>query len=174
MKKTIIATLAILIIASVSIFAVTDTFDVTTTITEIGHVKVSSAIIAGNTLSDFTASGNFTELVVEASGTQDFSAYLTTLSNKRTGYEVTMKATSMKSLATPTTYIDYTVGCGTGSITTTGATTSTTPIKIVDVNSLTQLTGASEEITLSVDATTYDKAVSGGYSGTVTFTFSAT
>lgn len=174
MKKTIIATLLILLIASASIFAVADSFNVTTTVGEIGLMKVSSAEITGNTSLAYTNSGDFTELVIENSGEQTFEAYLTTLSNKRSGYEVTMKATPMTSAATPTTYIDYTVGCGTGTITTNGASTSTTPVTIIDVTSLTELTGASEAITLSVDETTYEAAVSGSYTGTVTFNYTAT
>lgn len=174
MKKTIIATLLILLIASASIFAVADSFDVKTTVGEIGLMKVSSAAIADNTSLAYTNSGDFTELVIESSGEQTFEAYLTTLSNKRSGYEVTMKATPMTSAATPTTYIDYTVGCGTGTITTDGANTSTTPVTIIDVTSLTELTGASKAITLSVDSATFEAAVSGNYTGTVTFNYTAT
>ena len=174
MKKTIIATLLILLIASASIFAVADSFNVTTTVGEIGLMKVSKLAIAANTSQAFSDSGDFIELVIENSGEQTFEAYLTTLSNKRSGYEVTMKATPMTSAATPTTYIDYTVGCGTGTITTNGASTSTTPVTIIDVTSLTELTGSSEAITLSVDETTYEAAVSGSYTGTVTFNYTAT
>ena len=174
MKKTIIATLLILLIASASIFAVADSFNVTTTVGEIGLMKVSSAEITGNTSLAYTNSGDFTELVIENSGAQTFEAYLTTLSNKRSGYEVTMKATPMTSAATPTTYIDYTVGCGTGTITTTGATTPATAVTIIDIASLTELTGASKAITLSVDSATFEAAVSGSYTGTVTFNYTAT
>ena len=174
MKKTIIATLLILTIASASIFAVADSFNVITTVGETGLMKVSSAVIAGHTSLAYTNSGDFTELVIENSGEQTFEAYLTTLSNKRSGYEVTMKATPMTSAATPTTYIDYTVGCGTGTITTTGATTPATAVTIIDIASLTELTGASKAITLSVDSATFEAAVSGSYTGTVTFNYTAT
>lgn len=175
MKKTFMASLLILIIASASIFAVQDSFEVTTTIGEIGYMKVSELAIAGNTSQAYADTGLFGDLTISTSGPQTFSAYLTTLSNKRTGYEVTMIATPMTStVGSATSYINYTVGCGTGSITTNGASTTTTAVKVVDVNSLVALTGDSKQITLSVDKPSFDAAVSGTYTGTVTFNYSAT
>jgi len=173
MKKTFIATLLVLIIASTSIFAVTDSFDVSTTIGEIGNMKVSALPIAGNTLADYTASGLFTELGTTGFGDQTFEAYLTTLSNKRSGYEVTMNATAMKSEATPTTYIDYTVTVNSKSVETLGSRVNTV-VTPVDVATVSELTGASSRITLSVDETSFKKAVSGKYVGSVTFTYTAT
>lgn len=174
MKKTILAALLILAIASTSVFAVPDgTFDVSTTIGEIGKMKVSALEIAGNTDTNYTDSGLFTELEISSFGDQTFEAYLTTLSNKRSGYEVTMNATAMKSEATPTTYIDYTVTCNDKSVTTLGDRVNTV-VKPVDVASISELTGQSSLITLTVDQTTFEKAVSGKYVGTVTFNYTAT
>ena len=177
MKKTIIAILAILIIASVSIFAVDDSFTVTTNVAEIGLMKVSSAAIVANTNTGYTNAGEFLTLPITTSGTQDFSAYLTVLANKRSGYEVTMAATAMTStVGSATSYINYTVSLVSDplkKIVTNGA-TATGSVTVMDVNSLTALTGASEKLALSVDSTTFEAAVSGSYTGTVTFTFSAT
>jgi len=173
MKKTIIATLLILTIASSSIFAVTDTdnFTVTTTITEIGKVKVSALAIVGNTLTAYTTAGDLATYGISSSGAQaGFTAYLTTLSNNRAGYTVSMTASAMKSADTPYSYINYTVGCDTKSITTTGATTPAA-VEVMNESGLTTLTGASKAITLSIDSTTYDAAVSGSYTGTVTFNY---
>ena len=178
MKKTIIATLLILIIASTSIFAATvtdtDTFNVTTTILEVGKVKVSAAAILGNTLTAYTTAGDLATYGISSSGNQtNFVAFLTTLSNKRTGYKVSMSATAMKSGTGPSAaYINYTVGCNGKSLTTSG-TGSVTVADVMDVSALTTLTGASQALTLSIDSTTYNAAVAGDYVGTVTFNFSS-
>ena len=176
MKKAFIATLLILIIASASIFAATDTdsFNVTTTIAEIGKVKVSAAAIDGNTLAKYTDSGDVSTFAVSSSGNQTtFVAYLTTLSNKRTGYKVTMNATAMKSgTGSSASYINYTVGCDgvVGTLTTNGATTLTA-LEVLNIGTLDKLTGLSKALSLSIDATTFESAVSGDYTGTVTFNF---
>ena len=175
MKKTFIATLLILLIASASIFAITatDNFTVTTNIGEIGLVKVSSAAIAGHTQTAYGNAGDLATYAISSSGNQTgFTAFLTTLSNKRNGYKVTMTATAMKSADTPTTYINYTVGCGGQSILTTDATTPPA-VEVMNISSLTTLTGASKAITLDVESTSYAAAVSGSYSGTVTFNYTA-
>ena len=177
MKKTIIATLAILIIASVSIFAapVTDNFTVTTTVAEIGNMKIvtTAAVPTDNA---FTGLTDFTNLPITSSGSQGTVAYMATISNKRTGYKVTMAATPMTStVGSATSYIDYTVACGTQSIVTKGALAPEVTGTAVDtVTSLTAITGKSIPITLSVDDPTFAAAVSGSYVGTVTFTFTAT
>ena len=178
MKKTFIASLLILIIASATLFAAvvsdTDNFTVTTQIAEIGKVKVSASAIGGNTLSKYTNSGNVETFAINSSGNQTtFVAYLTTLSNKRTGYKVTMNATAMKSgTGASASYINYTVGCDgvVGTLTTNGAATLTA-LEVLNIGTLSNLTGLSKALSLSIDATTYDAAVSGDYTGTVTFNF---
>ena len=180
MKKTFIATLLILLIASASIFAVTatDNFTVTTNINEIGLMKVSNTALTVNTNDGYTATGVFANLPITTHGVQSFSAYLTVLANKRSGYEVTMAATAMTSVVSgqENSYIDYTVSLVSDAakkITTNGAAVIPA-ITVMDVNSLTALTGASEKLALSVDQASFEAAVSGSYTGTVTFTFSAT
>ncbi len=174
MKKPCIVTLLILIIASATLFAVSDTdnFTVTTTIAEIGKVKVSAAAIGGNTLAAYTTAGDLASYGISSSGNQtNFTAYLTTLSNERTGYKVSMSATAMKSgTGASAAYINYTVGCNSKSLTTSGA-SAVTVSEVMNVTSLTTLTGASEALSLSIDATTFNAAVSGEYVGTVTFNF---
>ncbi|MDY0289706.1 MAG: hypothetical protein RBR15_12845 [Sphaerochaeta sp.] len=175
MKKTFFATLLILIIATTSAFAVKDSFDVTTKIEGIGLMKVSALEIKDSTAQAYADAKEFGNLGISTSGDQSFFAYLTTLSNNRSGFEVTMLATPMTStVGSATSYIDYTVECGLDKITTAGATTTTTAVKIIDVDSLAALTGDSQQIRLSVDKTTFDAAVSGEYVGTVTFNYKAT
>ena len=174
MRKTFIATLLILVIASTSLFSVEDNFTVTTDVSLIGYMKVSSSAILGNTVTAYDNSGNFTTLAITTSGEQSFSAYMTTLCNSRTGYTVSMSATPMTSAGSSfTSQILYTVRCNGQEILAT-LSQENVPPTIVDVNSLTSLTGNSQAITLSVDATTFDAAVAGSYLGTVTFTFTAT
>ena len=175
MRRTFIVTLLILALATISLFSVDDTFNVTTEIALIGWMKVSSSAIGGNKVSDYTDSGNFTTLAIIASGEQIFEAYMTTLCNSRTGYTVTMSATPMTSavVGSTTSHINYTVSCNGYDVQTTLA-SENAPTLIVDVNSLIKLTGSSHAISLSVDATTFDAAVAGSYTGTVTFTFAAT
>lgn len=173
MKKRCIVTLLVLIIASSSIFAVKDTFDVTTTIGEIGLMKVSESAIRKSTAQGYADTGLFGDLTVKSSGTQNFTAYLTTLSNKRTGFEVTMEATPMTStIVSNTSHINYTVSCNGRSVTTTMA-SDNAPVSVVKVESLHRLTGSSHAIALSVDGPTFDTAVSGSYTGKVTFTYKA-
>ncbi len=175
MKKTILTTLLIMAIATTSIFAVTDSFTVTTTIAEIGSIKiVTSSTVPTDSL--FTGLGDFTNLPVTSSGNKGTVAYMATISNKRTGYKVTMAATPMiNGAGASASYINYTVGCGGQSVVTNGAAASTvTGTSVYTVSTLTTLTGNSIPITLSVDATTFATAVSGAHTGTVTFTFTAT
>lgn len=174
MKKTTIAVLLVLLLASTSIFAVSDNFTVTTTIDEIGLMKITTAALSTHTVAAYNALTDFEELPISSSGAQTFAAYLTTLSNKRTGYTVTMGASAMKStVGAVDSYIDYTVGVNSVDLTTGGA-TDPTAVTVLTVASLGTLQAQSHAISLSVDATTFDSAVSGSYSGTVTFTFTAT
>lgn len=174
MKKTIIATLLILAIITTSLFAVTDNFTVTTVVAEIGLIKITTAAIGVSTLAAYTALTDYDNLTVSAPGSQTFSAYMTTLSNKRTGYNVKMTATAMTStVGAATSYINYTVGCNSQSVTTNGAAT-VTPVTVITVPSLTAISGDSKPITLTVDAISFNAAVSGTYVGNITFTFTAT
>jgi len=174
MKKTIIATLLILALTTTALFAVTDNFNVTTTVAEVGLIKITTASIGTtHSVSAFNALTDFTTLAINSSGSQDFTAYMTTLSNKRSGYTVKMVASAMTStVGSATSYIDYTVGCNSLTATTNGATGSS-EITVLTVPSLSAITGSSKAITLSVDATTFEAAVAGSYTGTVTFTYTA-
>ncbi len=157
-------------------FAVTDSFDVTTTVADIGKIKVTEATVgsAPYTESAFDALDAYGDLAISTSGAQTFTAYMSTISNSRTGYEVTMGATPMKStVSSVDSYIDYTVTVNSVGLTTTGS-TAVSAVTVLDVASLTGIAAQSHAITLSVDATTFDAAVSGSYLGTVTFTFAAT
>ncbi|NBK22602.1 MAG: hypothetical protein EOM68_11300 [Spirochaetia bacterium] len=174
MKKITLAILLILAMATTSIFAVTDSFSVTTTVAELGLIKVTKTAIGSSTLAAYNALVDYDELTVTAAGSQTFTAYMTTLSNKRTGYNVKLSATAMTStVGAATSYINYTVTTNGVSVTTNGAAVIT-PATVITVASLTAISGDSKLITLSVDPTTFNAAVSGTYVGNVTFTFTAT
>ena len=168
--------LIILTLVTVGIFAVDNaSFDITTTVAGINAMKITAAKFTGTTEAALTsADGVVTPYSVTAAGEQsNFSGWLSTISNNRKGYKVTMSATAMTSATgQSTSYINYTVAAGGKSITTNGA-TAVPAVTVVDKTSLTALTADSTQITLSVDSTTFNAAVEGSYTGTVTFTYTA-
>lgn len=173
MKKRYMLTLVFLLIALPTVFATTKDFTVTTIVDEVGLMKVSSAAILANTNQAFIDSGEFTTLPISTHGPQTFEAYMTVLANKRTGFEVSMKATAMVSTeGSHSAYIRYTVSCGSGT-TTTPAGTGVSTLTVLGVSALTSLTGFSERISVDIDEATFNAAVAGSYVGTVTFIFTA-
>ncbi len=155
-------------------FAVTDTFNVTTTVADIGQIKITVPPSVTATVTAFDALAGYGDLAITTSGSQSFTAYMSTISNSRSGYTVTMDATAMESTGTPAnSYIDYTVTVNSVDLTTTGA-VALTGVNILTVASLTGIATQSHAIAIDVDATTFDAAVSGSYTGTVTFTYAAT
>lgn len=179
MKKFIIAALLVLTVFTASIFADNPSpasFDVTTTIGGINLMKITAAEFTGTTLAAFNSASAFSgSLPVNTSGTQTFSAWLSTISNRRTGFTVSMVATPMTSSVDTlaNAYIDYTVSVNSESFSTNGATTPVAAVNVIEVTSLAGLTAHSYPIGLTVDANTFDAAVEGSYTGTVTFTYTA-
>ena len=176
MRKTCIAILLVILFVGAPIFAATDSFDVITTVAALGKIKITEEDVgvAPHTEAAFDLLDEFDELAISSSGNQTFTAYLSTISNSRSGYTVAMDATSMMSPGSPAnSYIDYTVTVNSIGLTTTGA-TAVTGVNILTVASLLGIEAQSHAIALSIDATTYAAAVSGTYTGTVTFTYAAT
>jgi len=178
MKKNIVAVLLVIALSTVFIFAATNppatSFDVSTNVSGINKMKITTAAFTGTTSSSFDSATAYTgPLAVTAAGSQTFSAYLSTMSNNRVGYKVTMGATAMSStVSSATAYINYTVSVNNKSLTTNNGTT-VAPVEVITVASLTGLASQSHQIALSVDATSFDAAVEGSYTGTVTFTYTA-
>jgi hypothetical protein len=56
---------------------------------------------------------------------------------------------------------------------TTNGAAQVSPITVLEKSSLTSLSGNSREIGLDIDPTSFNNAVEGQYTGTVTFTFQA-
>ena len=177
MKKNIGAVLLVIALSTAAAFAVDPaSFQVQTAVSGINKMKITAAAFPSNgTPSTFDSAAAFAgPLTVTTSGAQTFSAYLSTMSNNRVGYKVTMSATAMTSAVTDqaTAYINYTVGVNSKSLTTAGATVVSS-VEVINVASLAGLASQSHPISLSVDQASFDAAVEGSYSGTVTFTYTA-
>ena len=180
MKKNIIAVLLVIALSTVFIFAATNppatSFDVSTNVSGINKMKITAAAFPANgTPSSFDSAAVYAgPLAVTTYGSQTFTAYLSTMSNNRGGYTVTMDATAMKSTEAgeADAYINYTVTVNNVSLATNGA-TDVTAVTVIDVESLTGRASQSHQIALTVDQTSFEAAVEGSYQGTVTFNYTA-
>ena len=159
-------------------------FDVETEIKGINLMKITVEKLPIDINSaDFHNAETFTgPVIIDSDGfTEPFEAYLSTLSNNRKGYTVTMKATAMKSTINDIdAYIDYSVYCGNPHsnfkpphITTNGPTSDPLEVEVITVDNLSKLEARSENIFIHVNYASFDAAVEGHYRGTVTFTYKA-
>lgn len=152
-------------------------FDVTTTVSGINKMKITAAEFTGTAPGQFDLATAYEgPLAITTHGVQSFSAWLSTMSNNRAGYTVTMTATAMTSeiAEQADSYINYEVTVNSQSITTTNTSSNPASVAVITVASLTGLAKQSHQIALTVDQTSFDAAVEGEYSGTVTFTYTAT
>lgn len=186
MKKNLIA-LLIVALVTVGLFAANPDsvgFNVTTNVSGINLMKITQAAFTGTTENAFTqATAYGGTLNVSSSGTQTFSAYISTLSNSRVGYKVTMSATAMKSTETVgqssvDAFIHYTVTANSQSVDTSNKSGGPGSNGKVVIDTLTSgmsgVAPASHQISLTVDKDSFDAAVEGTYTGTVTFTWTTT
>ena len=169
MKKNIIALLLVLAVVSFGVFAAPSpaTFTVTTTVNDNSFMGVTE-----ETYGTLGVGGEYTafeNLGVTASGEQTFEAYITSYSNHPAGYTLSMSATAMSN-TTNAAVIHYTVGANSKSYDTE---TNTTAVDLFTTSALTAITGSSHELSLTVDADSFDAATTGSYTGTVTFTYTA-
>jgi len=176
----------VLVLAGVGLFAAVDStpkaFDVSTNVQGINKMIVSTTKFTGNSPGTFdsltayaglTIGGNGT--AVDPNGSYVLPAYLSTISNSRNGYTVTMGATAMKSAVAVNsvhTYINYSVSCNGKSVSTNGA-TPVTAEEVYTVGTQAGISSKSEQITIQVNKAEFDAAVEGAYTGTVTFTYTA-
>jgi hypothetical protein len=185
MKKNLVALLLVLAVVSVGVFAAPTnpdpaSFNVTTTVTGINLMKITKAQYNPsnpNPTNFGSAEAYGGTHSVSAGGTQVINAWISTLSNSRKGYKVTMGATAMKSSleGASDTYINYTVKVDNNNdkkITTNNA-TLVTPVTVIQHDSLQGPTATSLQISLEVNEGEFNTAVEGVYTGTVTFTYSA-
>jgi hypothetical protein len=183
MKRNIIAILLVLSLATVGVFAdppnpnpANTSFDIITSVQGINYMKITTAEFTSTAPGDFISATTYAgPLEVTTYGTQNFSAWLSTMSNNRSGYTVTMTANAMKSEIEDLSdaYIDFTVTVNTKAITTEGTTSSPASVAVITAGSMTGLSKQSHKIALSVDQETFEAAVEGDYTGTVTFNYVA-
>ena len=176
MKKIQLLAALFLLITTYSLSsAATDSFIVSTVVETVDMMTISTSKYTGTAVNTFESLDPFTNLSIANGGAQTFDAWLSTLSNNRAGFKVSLKASAMKSAISgqADAYINYTVSCNTASVTTNDATEVTAPDLVVDFSSLSAVTSTSNKIALSVNQTDFDKAVSGSYTGTVTFIYAA-
>lgn len=180
MKKTLI-TLLIISLFSLGLFAANpgpSSFDVKTTVSSINLMRLTtvknvetaeSAFIDTDTYPTFTGPVN-----VSTYGKYigDTAIWISTLSNSRVGYTVTMSATAMTSPVegSNTATIHYSVEANNKTVD-----TKNNPDSEIIIDTLTGglagVAAESHEITLTVDQQSFEAAVEGTYTGTVTFTW---
>lgn len=174
-NKKLLAALILLIATSSLFAATTDNFTVTTVVGTVDLMTISTAPYTGTTAASFDLLTPYTTLAINSGGPQTVNAWLSTLSNNRAGFKVTMKASAMTSSIAnqANAYINYTVSCNTASVTTNNATVMTAANPVVTYSSLSEVTSTSNKISLTVNQGDFDKALSGSYTGTVTFIYTA-
>jgi hypothetical protein len=174
--KKLATLLIILALATGGIFAYDSTLDLSTIVDQTQGMKITASQFTGTTLEALNSATEVTSYTVTAGGEYEVG-WISVISNNRTGYYVTASATAMAStVGTTTNYIDYTVSFGTDEFTTTGATTAylEPPKYALIVQSLDSLTPNSRKITLKISDNALDSAAEGQYTGTVTFSLTAT
>jgi len=183
MKKNLIV-LLIIALVSVGLFAAdppataTDSFTVTTTISGINNMKVTTTAV-GTDSKTYSQLADFSNYAINSASDLSPStaiAYLSTQTNNRNGYKISLTVTAMKS--TPTTgavsYINYTIFLAddtVGQVTDNG--TAKTKSNVIQQGALTGLTEKSYPIKITVNPDQYAAAVEGSYTGTVTFDYVA-
>ena len=93
--KKLISAILVLALTSFAIFADTDFFEVETKVEGVNMMKITAGQYNPTTPTPegFEGVDAFEgPLVINAAGDQSFTAYLSTLSNNRTGYTVSMTA----------------------------------------------------------------------------------
>ena len=175
MKKILLALLILIITTSGLFAATTDNFTVTTVVGTVDLMTISTAKYTGTTVDTFDDLAAFTTLPISDGGVQTVNAWLSTLSNNRAGFNVTMKASAMKSSISgqADAFINYSVSCNTASVTTNNAAVVAATNPVVSFSELTAVTSTSNKIALTVNQADFDKALSGSYTGIVTFTYTA-
>lgn len=182
MKKNLIA-LLIVALVTVGLFAAdpvtaNDSFTVTTSISGINNMKVTTTAVGtdGKTYSQLADFSNYAINSASDLSPSAPIAYLSTQTNNRNGYKISLTVTAMKS--TPTSgavsYINYTIFLGADTVgQKTDDGTAKTKSDVIEQGALGGLTEKSYPIKITVDADEYAAAVEGSYTGTVTFNYTA-
>lgn len=176
MKKNIIAALLIAIVATVGLFAAGPApaeLNLKTSISGLNKMKLTKAEYAPATTSvssfDQAEANEATEEVASAADTGTI-AWLSILTNKRTGFTVSMTATSLTSDTEGNNFsIDYVVTAENASYDTAASTNSGNAITVS--SGITGLSAFSYPVSVDLDDTDYDAALEDTYTGTITFSY---
>jgi hypothetical protein len=175
MKKTLLLLLSILFCSPVfPVSTEPSKIDVSTVVQGINRMKITASPFSGNPAQFENAPVYTGPLEITAPGEQDFSAYLSIISNNHNGYTVSMSATSMTYAVTgqASAYIDYTVTVNGQSIITNEA-TSVAPVDVITVPTMSGLGSQSHKIYINVNQADFASAVEGTYTGMVTFQYTS-
>ena len=177
MRKNLIITLLLAILVTFSLAAddPSASFSVAASIGAINEMKITNKPVTTATFGDDDNSFSGTVAIVgsgeganmNSSGNVTFAAYISTLSNNRSGYSVNMSATPLTSDGAT---INYTVTVNNVPYATK---TNTTALTVLEVGSLSALDAKSLPIAVTVARSEYDSAVQGTYEGSVTFEYKA-
>jgi hypothetical protein len=178
MRKNLIITLLLAILVTFSLAAddPSASFNISTSISAINEMKITNKPVTTATFGDDDNSFSGTVAIVgngeganmDSSGNVTFAAYISTLSNNRSGYSVSMSATPLTSDGAT---INYTVTVNEVPYTT--GTPSPSAVTVLTVSSLSELDAKSLPIAVTVVRSEYDSAVQGTYEGSVTFEYKA-
>ncbi len=158
-------------------------FNVSASISAINDMKITNSEVdedtfgnSGNTFGGSVAIvGSGPGQNMDNDGYVDFTAYISALSNNRGGYTIQMSATPLSStIGSYTATINYTVSVVNAATSTTvsyNTKSSTTPVDVITVESLSELSVESLPISVMVHRSEFDSAVAGTYTGTVTFEY---
>jgi hypothetical protein len=175
MKKNITAVLLTAIIASFGLFAAAPSpaeLNLSTSISGVNLMKLTEATFNPSpaSVSAFnTATANAPTETVSSAADTGTIAYLSILTNKRTGFTVTMVADALASATEGNDYsINYVVTAGSATYDTSDASGTNT----ITVNSgITGLKAFSYAVSVDLNDSEYDAALEDTYTGTVTFTY---
>ncbi|AEV29187.1 hypothetical protein SpiGrapes_1375 [Sphaerochaeta pleomorpha str. Grapes] len=176
MKKNFIALVLVALVASFGLFAAAlpqpAELNLSTTISGINLMKLTTdqfnPATPSLTLFNNAPDNETTEVVSSAADTGTI-AYLSILTNKRTGFTVTMTAEALDSATVGNDFlINYVVTAGTATYDTSNGSGTNT----ITVNSgIAGLTAFSYPVSVDLNDTEYDAALEDTYTGTVTFTY---
>ena len=174
MKKNIVALLIVALVASASLFAVPDaSLNLTTTITGINNMALTASELTTSTVAayDTAADSIVASKTITNSGSTGTIAYLSVLTNRRTGFEVTISAAPLASSTVGNSYeINYVVNAGTASFDTSAATNSSNKLTGPVIAGL---QAYSYPVSVNVNPAEYAAALEDTYTAAVTFTYTA-
>jgi hypothetical protein len=179
MKKSIVTALLVAAFAASSLFAMgpgassttTDSsaeLNLSTTIAGINEMKLTVSEVTTSDFATATANGETETVSLDTDG--NTLAYLSVMTNNRTGFTVGIGATALASETEGNDYvINYTLSCGDSA----SIDTSTQSKASVSKDSIDELSAFSYAVSVDLDDDEYNAALEDDYTATVTFSYTA-